>query len=386
MQKRRWLTHIVLRALAHRRGRTALLLAVLTMASSLATALGIVSASMGKRVAEETRKYGANLVIVPESARTEVGSGALRFGQIGEPAFLGQREVEGALVRSKLRAEHSFHLRSVLSLKGSEIPVEGVDFVKVRALFPWWQVRGSWPAAGEALVGADLAGRLKVKVGDTLEVAGANGVLKVRIAGVLATGGDEDNLLFVSLPELQQAIGRPAQATLVRLLVAAGGESLKQQAASLQPLLPGALVKEVRQVARTSEDLLAKVKLLMMLVTAVVLICAGSSVAGTMSATVLERGKEIGLLKAMGGSRWDLLKIFSAEAVMLGVLGGLVGYLCGAVIAQFVTRTVFSASADLMPAFLVVSLGVSLLLALLGSLGPLLSVFKLDPVRSLRGE
>ena len=40
----------------------------LAMASSLATALGIVSYSMGKRVAEEVRKYGANLVIIPETA------------------------------------------------------------------------------------------------------------------------------------------------------------------------------------------------------------------------------------------------------------------------------------------------------------------------------
>ena len=56
MNRRRWLLHIILRALAHRRGRTALLLAVLAMASSLATALGIVSSSMEKRVAEVVRK------------------------------------------------------------------------------------------------------------------------------------------------------------------------------------------------------------------------------------------------------------------------------------------------------------------------------------------
>ena len=57
----------MVRALVYRRGRTALLVAVLAMASSLATALGIVSFSMEKRVAEEVRKYGANLVITPES-------------------------------------------------------------------------------------------------------------------------------------------------------------------------------------------------------------------------------------------------------------------------------------------------------------------------------
>jgi len=150
--------------------------------------------------------------------------------------------------------------------------------------------------------------------------------------------------------------------------------------------LPSSKVNEVRQTARTSEGLLAKVKLLMALVTAVVLVSAGSSVAGTMSTTVLERSKEIGLMKAMGGTRGEVLLIFSAEAALLGVLGGVAGYLLGSGIAQFITKTVFAASADFIPWFAGISLGVSLFLALLGSVGPMVSVFRLDPVRSLRGE
>jgi putative ABC transport system permease protein len=88
----------------------------------------------------------------------------------------------------------------------------------------------------------------------------------------------------------------------------------------------------------------------------------------------------------MGGTRWEVLMIFSAEAASLGFLGGVAGYLLGSAIAQFITIAVFSASSEIIPWFIGVSVGVSLFLALLGSLGPLISVFKLDPVRSLRGE
>lgn len=386
MTGRSWLPHIVFRALAHRKGRTLLLLAVLTMASSLATALGIVSSSMGERVARETRKYGANLVIVPESARVEVGSGGLRFGTIGEPAFLGEGDLLAAVGRSGIKADFSFHLKGVLALKGVEIPCEGVDFARVRRLSPWWQLRGGWPAGNGALIGSDLAARRSLKVGDRLELAGGKGVLQLRVDGIVSTGGDEDGLLFLDLGALQRHMERPGQVSLARLLVDAGGTGLKGKAAALQPLLSGARVKELRQVGRTSEELLAKVQLLMMLVTAVVLMCAGSSVAGTMGATVLERGKEIGLMKAMGGTRWDLLRIFSAEALLLGVAGGVSGYLCGSLIAGFVAWSVFSSPAEPAPWFFLVALGVSLLLALAGSLGPLLSVFRLDPVLSLRGE
>ncbi len=385
MNRRRWLIHLVLRALAYRKGRTLLLLAVLAMASSLATALGIVSSSMEKRVAEEVRKYGANLVIFPESARLDIGSGGLNFGVVSEPAYLQQSIVEDALIKSELKAEVSFHLRGALHLKDADIMVEGVNFNDIKRLFPWWQLKGNWPAAGETVIGNDLASRMKLKTGDIVELGGGN-KMRLRISGIVASGGEEDGLLFVALPELQQTLDLGGKISLVRLMVTAGGNTLKTSASDLQKLLPAAKVTEVRQTARTSEGLLAKVKLLMFMVTAVVLVSAGSSVAGTMSTTVLERSREIGLMKAMGGTRWEVMLIFCGEATLLGVLGAIAGYVFGSVIAQFITKTVFSASADIIPWFAGISLGVSLFLALLGSVGPMISVFKLDPVRSLRGE
>ena len=377
---------MLFKALAHRSGRTLLLLAVLAMASSLATALGIVSVSMGKRVAEEVRKYGANIIVIPQTARLDVGSGGLNFGSIAEPAYLNQGEVEQVLARSGVQAERSFHLRGALHWKDSDLMVEGVNFADIRRLFPWWQLKGNWPGAGEAVLGLDLATRLKLKPGDSFSVEGKGGPLPLRVSGIVSSGGEEDGLLFLALPELQRALGLTGEITLVRLMVTAGGDSLKKSVAALQPLLPGAKVNEVRQTASTSEGLLAKVKLLMILVTAVVLISAGSSVTGTMSTTVLERGKEIGLMKAMGATRWEVLLIFCGEAALLGVAGGVAGYLMGSGIAQFITKSVFAASAEFVPWICGVSLGVSLFLALLGSIGPMVSVFNLDPVRSLRGE
>jgi len=377
---------MLLKALAHRTGRTLLLLAVLAMASSLATALGIVSVSMEKRVAEEVRKYGANMIVIPGAARMDVGSGGLNFGSIAEPAYLAQSAVDGALAKSGLKAERSFHLRGALHYKNSDLMVEGVNFADIRRLFPWWQLKGGWPAAGEAVLGSDLAATLKLKPGDTLELEGKSQAVRLRVSGIVSSGGEEDGTLFMALPELQQALGLSGELSLVRLMVTAGGGSLKDSAAALQRLLPEAKVNEVRQTARTSEGLLAKVKLLMILVTAVVLVSAGSSVTGTMSTTVLERGKEIGLMKAMGATRWEVLLIFCGEAALLGVFGGVAGYLLGSGIAQFITRTVFASSAEFIPWISLVSLGVSIFLALLGSVGPMVSVFKLDPVRSLRGE
>jgi len=385
MHQRQWLIHVVLKSLVHRRGRSLLLLAVLAMAASLVTSLGIVSSSMGLRVADEVRKYGANLIVVPASAPLEVGSGSLDFGAIAEPAYLAQEALLQAVAAEGIN-DCSLHLQGSVKISGVAVPAQGVEFAVIRRLYPWWQLQGDWPAAGEAVIGSDLAARLKLHRGDSIQVAGSAAGGQMRIAAVIASGGEEDKLLFIPLQRMQEFQGVGNRISQARLLAPSGGASVAEQAARLQARLPGGLVREVRQVARTSEGLLKKVQLLMALVTAVVLIASASSVASTMSLTVLERSKEIGLLKAIGGSRLRVLLLFSGEALLLGILGGAAGYLLGWGIAAFVMETVFAVPAGFAPGFAGVSFMVSLLLALLGSLGPLISVFRLDPVRSLRGE
>lgn len=359
---------------------------VLTMASSLVISLGMVTASMEKKIAEEIRRYGANLVIVPDSARMDVGSGGLDFGIIADPAYLDEQQVKDALLRERVPVDFSPSLRSTLALDGKSLAVEGVDFSAVRRIFPWWRINGSWPGAGGALVGSDVALRQSLKPGDRLSLSGPAGKPALTVAGIVSTGGEEDGLVFVHLQDLQNAVGGPGQVTSVRVLASTSGENLRQMATSVQKRLPRAQVKEVRQVARTSESLLKKVQLLMLLVTAVVVGACGGSVAGTMSSTVLERRKEIGLMKAMGASRKNVLLLFGAEAAVLGVLGGVAGFGFGHAIALLVTETVFAVPPGFLPGFLPVALGVSCFLAMLGSMGPMVAVYRLDPANSLRGE
>lgn len=387
MNRRRWLIHIVLRSIGFRKGRSLLLLAVLAMASSLVTSLGMVSLTMEERVAEEVRRYGANLVLLPEAARMDVGSGGLSFGAIAEPAFLSQESAESLMTRHQSEVlDYSLHLQGVLKSDERDLPAEGVRFADIRRMFPWWNLQGRWPEGDEAVVGADLARELRLKPGDRLSCSGAAASGSVVIAGVVATGGDEDKLLFLSLPTMQRALGLDGRITEARILARTGGRKLSEIAAVMERELAGARIREVRQVARTSEALLKKVQLLMLLVTLVVLLASAGSVASTLSTTVLERGKEIGLLKAIGGPRRGVLLLFSAEGLLFGVTGGVAGYLAGVGIAQVVSRTVFDTWCGIMPVFIFPALGVSLFLALLGGLGPMAAVYRLDPVQSLRGE
>lgn len=389
MRRIQWVMRIILASLRFRGGRSLMLLTVITMSSSLAASLGMVTFSMERRIADEVRRYGANLLLLPESARMDLGSGTLPFGVMTEPAYLDATAVEQLIPRLRDQVTyHSSHLREPLLLRTVEVPAEGVRFNEVRRMLPWWEPVGRWPETmDDIIVGSDLARRFSLKPGDRLELKGTTGIAhNVTVAGIIMTGSDEDGRLFLDLPLLQTMQGLENRLSLVRIMADSRQVSLASVTAFLEKSLPGTRVREVRQVTRTSASLLKKVQLLMGLVTAVVLAASAASVTGTMSTTVLERGREIGLIKAVGATRWSAVLLFAAEACLLGVAGGVAGCGIGTLIAEMISRSVFSVSIEFIPLAVPISVATGLLIALAGNLGPLLSVYRLDPVQSLRGE
>lgn len=80
----------------------------------------------------------------------------------------------------------------------------------------------------------------------------------------------------------------------------------------------------------------------MVLVTIITLAGSGLSVMSTMTTTVLERRKEIGMMKAIGAQNNKIASIFYTEAGALGLAGGVFGYLLGFLMAQAVGKSVFN--------------------------------------------
>src|ERR1700682_5951359 len=147
---------------------------------------------------------------------------------------------------------------------------------------------------------------------------------------------------------------------------------------------------------RSFEDLLGKMRgaLLGLALVALLLACLG--IANTMYTAVLERTKEIGVLKALGGRSRDVLLIFVAEAAVIGLAGGLVGILVavglgrlGNAVVDRITQSVTSSGFDVFRTDFAV-VGIALLLAIVLStvsgLLPALRAARQDPVRALRYE
>jgi putative ABC transport system permease protein len=147
---------------------------------------------------------------------------------------------------------------------------------------------------------------------------------------------------------------------------------------------------------RNFEDLLGKMRIALLGLALVALLLACLGIANTMYTAVLERTKEIGVLKALGARRRDVLLIFVAEAAVIGLAGGLVGILVaiglgrlGNAVVDRLTQTVTSSGFDVFQTDFGV-VGIALLLAIVLStvsgLLPALRAARQDPVRALRYE
>jgi putative ABC transport system permease protein len=105
-----------------------------------------------------------------------------------------------------------------------------------------------------------------------------------------------------------------------------------------------------------------------------------------MTIAVRERTAEVGLLRALGAGRRQVLALFLAEAVVLSLLGGLAGLLVGAGVAWLLGEAVSQLPVSFSTLFMGLALGLSVAIGLIAGILPALNAAKLDPVEALRAE
>jgi putative ABC transport system permease protein len=157
-------------------------------------------------------------------------------------------------------------------------------------------------------------------------------------------------------------------------------------AQDLGTALPDADVRTLAQFARAEASVLGKVRLLIGLVAALVLLTAALTVAGTLNTLIMERRGEIGLMKALGAADRRVAGLFLAEALSVGVIGGTAGFVVGLALAEAIARRVFEANIVVIPWSLPATLLTSIAVALLAGAGPVRRALGVDPVKTLRGD
>jgi putative ABC transport system permease protein len=397
----------------------------ITLGVGVATAMISVATDIGDKISRELRAYGANLVVTPQEDTLDVQIGGVDLKPPSDGAYLNEADlpkIRGTFWRHNIvgfapmlpvsvQLGNSDNTKS-LTLLGTyfskRLTFGKEDFVTgVRVTHPWWKVQGAWPDdnSSDVLLGESLAAKLGHKPGDDIEISGQ----AHRIAGILSTGGAEDNQIVAPLALAQQILGKPG--AVRRLYVSAltkpedalarrDPKSMNPEmfdrwycspyvasiAYQLQEAIPHSHAEQIRQIAQNEGTVLSRIKGLMLLVTLAALFASALAVSAAMATAIFERRTEVGLMKALGAGNISVAALFFAEALLLALIGGVLGFAGGALLARQIGRSIFDSQIAIEPVLFPVILAIAVIVTFAGSAMAIRRAVKFDPVYALRGE
>ena len=275
----------------------------------------------------------------------------------------------------------------------------GLDLVTIQSVRAYPIVAGRFLHPGDqkkAVIHQTLADRLGIQPGDILTVPTASGTVALTVVGLLPAkteAGNED--VFIPLDAAQQVMHMPGQINAV-------DTTFDTIDAKQREVILADIKKEIGenfQVGSLSsgDELLANIRVaysVINLLGVLALFMGGFIIFNTFRTVVMERHRDIGMLRAVGASRRTILGLFLSEALLQGLLGTLLGLMLGYILALGLIAFVepilgsflhLSMGAPVVtPGILGLSVALGLGFTLLAGLIPALSASHVTPMQALR--
>ena len=376
---------LVRNAFRLRRRRLAVALLAMVVGSAVTSGLLNFYFDVVHKMRREFRAYGANLAITP-SARQAIGDAP----RLLDASVMDQLPAANG---GATRLAAAPYLYVVARLKDESVVVAGTWFDALRPMASWWKVEGNWidsrTDSARAMVGVNVARRFGLAPGQAVELRyGLEDAVRrtFYVAGVVETGGSEDNQVFLNLDALQEMTGLKAKLSAVLVSASGSTEELERYAEAVARVSPAISVKPIRQIAENEGRVVERVRWLIFSTTTVILIVSALCVLATMTAIAFERRKDVGVMKALGAEEGNIVRLFLAEAAMMGLVSGLAGYLIGLGLAQWMGHSIFHSSVMPRPVVFPIVVLLSLAVAMAGTIFPVRRVGRIEPAVILRGE
>jgi putative ABC transport system permease protein len=234
-------------------------------------------------------------------------------------------------------------------------------------------------------LGVNVASQLNVHERDKLLLRKGSAEQVCYVLYVLPYGGQEDTQIFVHIDTAQHLAEMPGRISLIKAIVSGTSDSIDRYIAALAKAIPDADVRPVRQFTEAEGKIYNRISGLLTATVAVVLILTALCVMAAMTNVAMERKNDVGLMKAIGGATRRVLRLFLAEAAVLGLVGGALGAAAGIVLSIWLGRAVFGLAAR--PRLIVypVSVALTIIVAIAGAY-PLRRLANIRPASVFRGE
>jgi putative ABC transport system permease protein len=393
-----------------RRGTRRKLLAVSAVALGTlgAVALGEVVLASGDRLAAEMGSYGANLVMTP--ARPGETLPVESLAKVRRIFWKNNVVAVAPTLDLRVRMEPGGAGGMVAPLVGSwfDHPLEPGLSTGLPRTRPTLAVAGRWPRdrEPEVAVGRRLAQRLGVHPGSGLRAGLGDRSEELRVVGIVTSGGEEDDQAFAPLPAVERLSGLPGRFTRAEIFALTVPETRNTHpdpqrnpkeyetwyctaypsaiAFQLNEVLPEARTGVDLGVTQATADVLGKLRWALTALAVVALAGAAVGVTAAMTATVMERRLEAGLLVAIGAPRGRVVLFFLSEAALLGLLGGLVGGGLGLAAGRLLGSGVLGVAVPWMPILLPFAALLGLAVAVLASAAPVARALERYPAEILK--
>ncbi len=380
---------IIRRLFGANRGRLFVMILALGTGAAVTAALLNLQVDANRRLTAEFRAFGANVLVTPGPDPNRTWSPTLPESLVSTVnstiSAPGSRAVGFLYALSKV---------SVIKLHGAgdnrwQTPVEvvlvGYSSDIFRELLPHQTVEVSQPLGYETplcYLGINVAQKLKVNARDSLMLDSGN---ECFVQEVDSFGGPEDNQIFVNLMQVQLVTGLPEAISLVEIRIPGTPRQIEQAVDALQRKIPGADVRPIRQLAEGEAKIYNRISGLLTATVGIVLLLTGLCVMAAMTNVAMERRNDVGLMKAIGGSMRRVLRLFLAEAALLGLAGGIIGAAVGIFLSIGLGKAVFGVAAR--PRLIVypVAVALTVLVAILSAF-PLRRLASIRPASVFRGE
>lgn len=416
--------------------RKLLATSTIVLSASLITALMNISIDVGDKMSKEMKSYGANINLVPKSENIPLEIGGIDYNPLKGQVFLEEKDLPKI---KEIFWQHNIvgfapllKVTAVVAEAGQKhIPLLGTNFDKqiplagdnefhtgMKVINPFWQVQGEWPADDDTsgiLAGAALAKELKLNIGSTIKVSmpgTAARETQFTVKGILTTGGSEESALVAPLDPVQSLAGLPGKVQSVSVSALTVPEDKLSRKArhgtstltsleydlwyctayvsaisqQIEEVIPNSTARPIWQVAASEGTIINKIQLLMIVVTIAAFIASGLGISSLMVTTIMERAKEIGLMKALGASNREVYLLFLSESAVVGLVGGLLGCASGALLSQVIGLSIFGSTVSFSLIVIPVNIAISVMIALAGSLMPSRLITKLYPAEVLHGR
>ena len=388
---------IVLKDIFRRRTKLVVgILGVVIAASAIVAVITTFTAATDS-LYDESSKFGANIIIRPETNSIPLIEGSTSVGSIST----GDNYIDESKLPNIHNIENSANLAVVAprlygianignSSLSSSVIVMGVDPGQETIIKQWWKLEGNW-LSGEAgertqvMLGSDIAKPLGLAAGSTIMLTRWNNSINGDVVGVIkTTGGAEDGYIITSLKTAQYLFDNEGKISSIEVRALCNDCPVEEMGRQIEAALPNVEARAMSQIVQSEMVLIKRTQSSAMAVSIITMLVSALTVASTMLASVNEKLKEIGIMRAVGASDRQIVSMLLLEGAIIGAIGGSLGFVLGTVVSFVAAPLLLSVTPSLILVLLPAAAGVSIAVGMVASVIPAKRALSIDPAEVLR--